>query len=168
MAQDQISFIIADLDLFTRGEMIALALNINANLRENPPLGTPVDTGWARANWVPSVGEPRYLDADTRDPTPAQIATRGAVADKGVNDVLAWTPDKGALFSTNSVPYIGALNAGHSPQQAQPGFVGRAIERAVRETYSAGASKASRYRRAGAAGGRSTGGLAFERARGRK
>jgi hypothetical protein len=50
--QDQIDVIVADLDKFTRGEVIALALNVNANLRSNPPLGTPIDTGWASAKWA--------------------------------------------------------------------------------------------------------------------
>jgi hypothetical protein len=150
MADDQVAFIIADLDLFTRGEVVALMLNIDANLRENPPLGTPVDTGWASANWLPSVGKPMIVDSDKAEPTPADIAQRAQMAEQGRNAVLAWKPADGALFSTNSVPYIEPLNAGHSPQQATPGFVGRAIEQAIKETYSAGANKAARGRRAAA------------------
>ena len=65
--------------------------------------------------------------------------------------MLAWNVNNGPIFVTNNVPYIGALNNGHSPQQAQPGFVQRALEKAVRETYSAGASRAARARRASAA-----------------
>lgn len=151
MADDQVSLIIADLDLFTRGEVVALMLNIDANLRENPPLGTPFDTGWASANWLPSVGEPTVIDSDKPEPTAADIAERSRMAATGRNAVLAWKPADGALFATNSVPYIGALNAGHSPQQATPGFVGRAIEQAIKETYSAGATKAARNRRAATA-----------------
>ena len=148
---EQIALIIADLDRFTRGEVVALALNINGNLRENPPLGTPFDTGWASANWVPTVGEASNLKADDKDPTPADIAARGQVASDGLNAVLAWKPSDGAIFSTNNVPYILPLNAGHSPQQAQPGFIQRAIEKAIRQTYSRGASQASRARRGAAA-----------------
>lgn len=146
---DQVSVIIADLDLFTRGEIVALGLNINANLRENPPIGTPVDLGWARANWVPSVGAPFVGQSDIRDPSPQQIAARMQVAEQGLNNLLAWTPAAGPIFSTNNVPYIGALNNGHSPQSPR-GFVQFAIERAVKETYSAGANKAARNRRAAA------------------
>jgi hypothetical protein len=151
---DQIDIIIADLDRFTRGEIVALALNINANLRENPPIGTPFDTGWASANWVPTVGEASNLKADEKEVTPAMIAARSQVATDGLNSVLAWKPSDGAIFSTNNVPYIGPLNAGHSPQQAQPGFVQRAIEKAIRQTYSRGASQASRARRGAAAASR--------------
>lgn len=149
---DQIDIVVAGLEDYTRGEIIALALNVNANLRSNPPLGTPIDTGWASANWVPSVGEP-YSDPttdDIKDPTPAQIAARAALASQGENDVLAWRNGDGPIFSTNNVPYIAALNAGHSPQSPR-GFVQAAIEKAVRQTYSRAGSQAARNSRAASA-----------------
>lgn len=149
---DQIDFIIADLENYTRGEIIALALNVNANLRDHPPLGTPIDTGWASANWVPSVGEP-FTDPGivaVKDPTPAQIGARAQMAADGVNDVLAWRNGDGPLFSANNVPYIGALNAGHSTQSPS-GFVQAAIEKAIRQTYSRAAAFTSRMGRASAA-----------------
>jgi hypothetical protein len=150
--QDQIDVIVADLDKFTRGEVIALALNVNANLRSNPPLGTPIDTGWASANWVPSVGEP-FDDARAgavKDPTPAQVASRAAEAQQGTNDLLSWRNTDGPIFSTNNVPYIGALNNGHSAQSPR-GFVQAAIEKAIRMTYSRVGSQAARNSRAAAA-----------------
>jgi hypothetical protein len=149
---DQIDFIVADLDKFTRGEVIALALNVNANLRDSPPLGTPIDTGWASANWVPTVGEP-FSDSNVsqvRDPTPAQVAGRAGTAEAGLNDVLSWRNGDGALFSTNNVPYIGALNNGHSGQSPK-GFVQAAIEKAIRMTYSRAGSQSARNSRAASA-----------------
>jgi hypothetical protein len=149
---DQIDFIVADLDRFTRGEVIALALNVNANLRSSPPLGTPIDTGWASANWVPSVGEP-FIDklADqVREPTAGQIAARAAEATAGENDVLSWRNTDGPIFSTNNVPYIGALNGGHSGQSPR-GFVQIAIEKAIQMTYSRAGSQAARSSRAATA-----------------
>lgn len=146
---DQIDIIVADLDLYTRGEIIALALNVNANLRDSPPGGTPIDTGWASANWVPSVGEP-FIDGSAdqvKDPTPGQIVARARIADEGTNEVLAWRNTDGPIFSTNNVPYIGALNNGHSAQSPR-GFVQAAIEKAVRMTYSRAVSQASRNARA--------------------
>lgn len=147
---DQIDFIVADLDRFTRGEVIALALNVNANLRSSPPLGTPIDTGWASANWVPSVGEPFIDAAETKDPTPGQVAARARMAERGVNEVLSWRNQDGPIFSTNNVPYIGALNNGHSGQ-SPAGFVQAAIEKAIRMTYSRAGSQAARNARAQAA-----------------
>lgn len=147
---DQVDIIVADLDLFTRGEVIRLATNIDANLRENPPLGTPVDTGWARANWVPGISAPYAGSGDNRDPSPGEVMARMKVAEQGMNEILSWRPEDGPIFVTNNVPYIGALNAGHSPQSPR-GFVQFAIEKAVRETESVGANKAARGRRAAAA-----------------
>lgn len=148
---DQIDIIVADLDKYTQGEVVALALNINANLRDSPPLGTPIDTGWASANWVPSVGEP-FGDnqiAAVKDPTPGQVAARARQADEGLNEVLSWRNQDGPIFSTNNVPYIGALNAGHSGQSPRA-FVQAAIEKAIRQTYSRAAAFTKRTARAAA------------------
>lgn len=146
---DQIDFIVADLDKFTRGEVIALALNVNANLRSSPPLGTPIDTGWASANWVMTVGEP-FLDskaAEIKDPTPAQVMSRAQTAERSVNDVLAWRNQDGPIFSSNNVRYIIPLNNGHSSQSPR-GWVQAAIEKAIRMTYSRAGSQAARNSRA--------------------
>lgn len=146
---DQIDFIVADLADYTRGEIIALALNVNANLRDSPPRGTPIDTGWASANWVPSVGEPFDDPAvgAVHRPSAAQVAARSAVSERGLNDLLAWRNEDGPIFSTNNVPYIGALNDGHSGQSPR-GFVQAAIEKAIRMTYSRAGSQGARNRRA--------------------
>ncbi len=146
---DQIDIIIADLDRFTQREIIALGMNMAANLQEEPPTGTPVDTGWARANWIPSVGEPDQTDATKKEPSPADVAAAAQRQQDGTNDVLSWTNDKGPIFVANNVPYIGALDAGHS-KQSPSGFVQNALELAVRQTYSAGATQAQRARRAAA------------------
>lgn len=146
---DQIDFIVADLDQFTRGEVIALALNVNANLRSNPPLGTPIDTGWASANWVPSVGEPfdDRAAAQIKEPTAGQVMARQQLAQQGINDVLSWRNTDGPIFSTNNVPYILPLNNGHSAQSPR-GFVQAAMEKAIRMTYSRAGSQAARNSRA--------------------
>lgn len=143
---DQIFLIVADLDKFTAKEIVALALNMDANLRED----TPVDTGWARANWIPSVGEPALLDSHLKDPNPGAVMAREQVHSAGLNAVLGWKVGDGPIFVTNNVPYIGALNNGHSAQ-APAGFVQIALERAVRQTGSAAGNKAIRARRGAAA-----------------
>lgn len=143
MAVDQIDFIIADLENYTEGEIVALGLNVDANLRAAPPVGTPVDIGWARANWVPSVGEP-VIYQDKRNPEPADVAGMESARQSGVNELLSYRLADGALFNTNNVVYIAKLNDGHSPQQARPGFVQRALELAVKQTE---ATAAGRQRR---------------------
>lgn len=132
MAEEQLSFIIADLRSFTAHETLALALDIQANLQED----TPRDTGWARANWVPSTRAPHEDSkvAAITDPTPAQVAQAAAKQAEAVTEVSGYNDTKlGSIFTTNNVPYIGALNAGHSPQQATPGFIQRAVGKALNE-----------------------------------
>lgn len=85
---------------------------------ENIVRRTPVDTGWARANWIPSINEP-----DVRSPgsspkdgesfPDASEAIAAVVQTGRVGDVF---------WLTNSVPYIRALEYGHS-QQAPGGMV---------------------------------------------
>lgn len=145
-----IDIIVADLKDFVRGEVIALGVNANANLRDAPPLGTPIDTGWASANWVPSVGSP-HVDATPERPddlAPAQVAAANALAQQGLNSILTWDFNNGSIFSTNNVPYIRRLNEGWS-KQSPTGFVQIAVERAVRDTASRASSRANRGRRGG-------------------
>lgn len=170
---DQIDVIAADLDLFTAGEIKALALNVDANLRENPPGGTPVDVGWARANWVPSVGQPYQGDASVKEPTLADVVARQEVADEGLANVLKWKAGDGVIFVTNNVPYIQPLNDGHSTQSPR-GFVQAAVALAVRQTSSRGQNKSDRLNAAQlvrANAGKRTATIratAFQRARDRK
>lgn len=142
MSEGQIEFIIADLSRFSEREIVSLALNVDSTLRANPPIGTPIDTGWASANWVPSVGAAALFPDVKGDPTPAQIATRRQAGQQGLNEVLAWNLGEGPIFVTNGVPYIQKLNDGHSPQ-SPPGFVQKAVAQAIEETYAEAAGRAS-------------------------
>lgn len=97
-----------------------LALEIARELKRQPAQGgTPVDTGHARRNWIPSVGTPNTEEAQS-----------DAAYAQGVAQVLAYELANGALWIANVVPYIRRLNYGHS-QQAPPGFVEMAIDRAL-------------------------------------
>lgn len=97
-----------------------VALDIHANLVED----TPVDTGWARSNWVAQlrdffkgvVGSPKSIDPATGISSAKKIA--------------GWKSGQGPIFISNNVPYIGRLNNGSS-DQAPAGFVEKAIQRAV-------------------------------------
>lgn len=140
---DGLDVVLAGLRGFVRGEVIALGVNVNANLRDAPPLGTPIDTGWASANWVPSVGaaygaSPAEQPADL---SPAQVAAANLVAEQGLNAVLGWDFNNGSIFSTNNVPYIRRLNDGSSTQSPS-GFVAIAIEKALQETLAGSGSRA--------------------------
>lgn len=106
----------------------AVTLNVVANLRRAPSDGgTPVDTGWARANWIPQVGGPRNATAGNRS------AVSTAEQDAGVAAIAAgYKLEQGDVSISNHVPYIGQLNDGFSPQAAA-GFVERAVLEAVEQ-----------------------------------
>lgn len=84
-------------------------------------LSTPVDTGRARGNWLPSINTPREEKlVDNFDLTGSKsIAEAQSVSDK----VIAGN----TVYISNNLEYIGALNDGHS-QQAPAGFVEKAVQ----------------------------------------
>lgn len=98
----------------------ALTLEIDKELRRKG-IGTPVDTGHARANWVPSVNTPRIEE---------QPGTSSAAHDQGVAAVLSFKLGDGVLYVSNGVPYIRRLNEGHS-KQAPALFIEAAVDRAL-------------------------------------
>lgn len=94
------------------------------NLLRDVVLGTPVDTGRARANWQASIGSPATGIIDKGDKSGGQTANRGSrVAQKAAGEVF---------YITNNLPYIYRLEfEGHS-NQAPAGWVRTSIERNLR------------------------------------
>lgn len=97
-------------------------------------LGTPVDTGRARAAWQVSFGSPN-LDEGT--PTKKKIGPKdsGAAAglanaklEEGRRTILAFRVG-GEMFISNAVPYIERLDKGSS-KQAPEGFSREAAQAA--------------------------------------
>ena len=126
---DQIRQVIDALNGVTEQLMRKITLDIVANLQET----TPVDTGWARANWIPHIGA--ELDEDLRgiSPDDARISGDQGRQQSGIAQVATnYTLTDGAIFITNNVPYIERLNDGSSTQ-APAGFVQAAIDKAVTE-----------------------------------
>ena len=129
-------FVIGALEDFTEDLIRRLSFNIVAELRET----TPVDTGWARANWIPSVGRPVTEDpgpAPSRDAQGSFDSARVSGATlrqaQGETSLLGYSLTAGAVFISNNVPYIVSLNAGSSTK-APAAFVQNAITTAVRRT----------------------------------
>lgn len=79
---------------------------------------TPVDTGRARANWLPSLNVPRSDSVDLKNT-------------EGVESILPSYKVSDTIYITNNLPYIQRLNDGWS-QQAPAGFVETAIEKGRR------------------------------------
>lgn len=97
-----------------------LALAIHAEL----VVTTPVDTNFARASWIPSLGAPSTADAGSPE-SPSQAA-----AAAGAATVASSSSPTAKRFVTNNAHYIGRLNAGSS-KQAPAAFVQRAIRTAI-------------------------------------
>lgn len=86
-------------------------------------LGTPVDTGRARGNWLPSIGTPddrQILDAVDKGGMNAINAATGKANELKFGDTF---------YISNNLPYIGKLEDGHS-RQAPQGFVQKALQAA--------------------------------------
>lgn len=127
MADPQIRAIVRGLEKFTERAVIKITLDTTANLIET----TPVDTGWARANWVPAITQSFDRDLGGVEPT-SQGATAAAQQQQAAigRVVTGYTLARGRVFVTNNVPYIVSLNDGSSTK-APSGFVQNAIEKAV-------------------------------------
>lgn len=126
--RDDIKRVKVDIRQSTAKEIIRLALDIHGELIDNPPQGTPVDTGWASANWWPAVGTAPTGNIGT--PEQGSVGGRQAQQAAGVAQVLSYTLSTAPIYITNNVPYINRLNNGWS-QQSPAGFVDRAVQVAV-------------------------------------
>lgn len=110
----------------TVGDVVRdIALDVHARLQD----ATPVDTGWARSNWIPQIGTPFEGTAGTReDAEQGRIDSGSATA--GRAEVSRYRLEQGDIHVSNEVPYIEKLNAGSS-SQAPAAFVQAAAQRAV-------------------------------------
>lgn len=127
-------FVIEVLHKFAEKRIKIITLDATANLIED----TPRDTGWARSNWIPSIGVSSERQGNLIDPDAGAVAEARRASEQGQALIATtYTLNKGKVFVTNNVPYIGRLNDGHS-QQAPAGFVQAAIARAVRGAFAAG------------------------------
>lgn len=129
MTDRQIRLIVGEIKGLTERVVTKLTLDITANLIET----TPVDTGWARANWVPRIGEPYTSDGgiefNAEERRASVGSARGAQA-AGTASLLTYDLDRGPVFVSNNVPYIEVLNSGSS-KQAPAAFIEAAIQQAV-------------------------------------
>ena len=87
---------------------------------------TPVDTGLARSNWLPSVRAPRNEVIKLQAEGNSTIVTPRSLNFQEWNNIDVNTP----IYLTNNVEYIVYLNDGHSGQ-APAGFVEKAIAGAI-------------------------------------
>lgn len=117
----------------TNETIIDVTLRIHATLVGPAPTGTPVDLGWASANWFINVGSPtRGNDGQIPETGVAAVAVREAEQGATVaRFVSGYDYTKGQTAHVgNNVPYINRLNNGWS-DKAPAGFVDDAVQEAV-------------------------------------
>jgi len=127
----QITRIIRELEEVTEKAVTVITLEVAANLIEL----TPVDTGWARANWIPNIGGPfevsisEFSDDDARR---AAIPGQAGLQQSQTGLLVAggYSLSQGPIYVSNNVPYIQVLNTGSSTQ-APSAFIQSAIETGV-------------------------------------
>ena len=82
---------------------------------------TPVDTGRAQNNWLPSINTPR------NDTISAEAPRQQAL------DIVGRLNFGETFYITNNLPYIRRLNDGYSKQQATPSWVEATVQRNARK-----------------------------------
>ncbi len=156
MARNAVQVVVDELDRFINDVMKKLALDLVQILASAPSEGgTPIDTGWASANWIPylnsSPGKPSGSRPDNDVPG-ANNASRAA-QQSGIATVATsfdyFRHD--AIVVGNAVPYIVELNEIHAAR----GFVQKGMHKVVREFRRElrRGSEAGPDRASGAAGG---------------
>lgn len=98
-------------------------------------LGTPVDTGRAKSNWLVSLQAPIFEEIPAFSPGSkgsTQTANEQAAIDDGRAVIGQFRLANGSIFISNSLPYIQALEDGSS-DQASNGMVKQAVQAAQLE-----------------------------------
>lgn len=132
----EVARVIRELDTVLSGVVAILSVRITANLIES----TPVDTGFAKTNWVPRVGTPFTGTAGSRGATSSGSQSAGLAAVKN------YRFGAGMVFIANNVAYIGDLNNGTS-KQAPAGFVQGGIIRGIAEAKALAPALIARFGR---------------------
>lgn len=96
-------------------------------------LATPVDTGRARSNWQVELNSPIETNTTAVSPSGREAIESGKAK---IQQYKGGMPNA-AIYITNNLAYIGALNDGHSAQ-APAGFVERAVMVGVNAVHNAG------------------------------
>lgn len=125
MADAQVDAIMKALNDWISGLVTRVNLDIVAILKKT----TPIDTGWARSNWIPSIGSDVTSTVGTRADAENGKLDLGPQA-AGEALLTRYRIAQGNVYVSNNVHYIEKLNDGSS-QQAPRAFVQRAISDAI-------------------------------------
>lgn len=115
-----LNVLLDQVDEFANDVIVDAALKLQGMLRDNPPIGTPIDTGWASSNWTLSLDVPREDVLGSKENIISEDPGKAEAMKFDINV-------NNSIWLTNNVPYIARLNDGHS-QQSPPGWVDTAID----------------------------------------
>jgi hypothetical protein len=105
-----------------KGRVLARQTKIALELLRGIVNMTPVDTGRAKGNWYVTLGTPATgFDWEKHDIAGGETINDGYQTIQGLQDY-------GAIYLTNNLPYIIALEKGHS-KQAPAGMVQVSLDR---------------------------------------
>lgn len=116
---------VADISKFVdkaNGNVELVCRKIALDVFRRVVMRTPVDTGRAKGNWQVTYGSAAGGVTDALDSSP-KGSIGGGTETKLTTTALAWDPAEASIFLTNNLPYIGALEGGHSKTQAPAGMV---------------------------------------------
>jgi hypothetical protein len=102
-----------------------LTVNATRQLRKD----NPVDTGFSRSNWIPSIGAPYKGRAGERKvgKIDDSVQLQGAI------NILSYKLVQGNTYIANNVSYVPQLNNGSSGQ-APRGYIPRALNKTIAKT----------------------------------
>ena len=127
VATSNIRVVLRGLKGFTERVVRVIVLDATANLIED----TPVDIGWAQANWIPSIGAPPTRPVGATTIGEPDVGAARAAQQQGIAAIATgYTLEQGNVNITNNVRYIRPLNEGSS-SKAPAMFVQSAIARAL-------------------------------------
>jgi hypothetical protein len=110
-------------------------IRLGARIHEEVVESTPVDTGFARSNWIPSIGVPfeQIVGRKWKIGKKFFAQLNEAAQRSGKASLLTWKIGQGDIFIANNVPYINRLNEGWHERMDRFHFVEMAIQRSVEE-----------------------------------
>lgn len=125
------AFVTATLKAQTELLIKQIVLDIVANLRRAAAEGgSPVDTGWLRANWIASIGSPNEGTVGTKEQAEQGNVNNAAGSTAASDFFNNYKLESGTGYVSNNVPYV-LLRNERGGKVAQRFFVQRAIKEAV-------------------------------------
>lgn len=129
MAQDFLARMIA------RGEQVEKNLNetvkaVALAAHQQIVTATPVDTGLARSNWIPSLNQPVTSPKESPFAPGSKGSTGGANIASALEEarqIISGCEPGQDIWISNNLPYIRALNYGEHSKQAPKNFVEQGV-----------------------------------------